>query len=145
MGAGCTALPLHCAVTGGGLPGRGGLSIWSDRGSSLMPLSLGEGDQSGEPEAESLPLRRALRKSLSAAPAAAAVACNICRERRENRTAVSLRPRRGGAVYVAQCDRRQGRGRAQRVSNQRTLGSWVSQANWLPWFPASSWRRMPSF
>lgn len=58
----------------GGLSGRWGLSIWSDGGSSLMPLSLGEGDQIGEPDTESLPVRRALRKSSSACSAG----CSSC-------------------------------------------------------------------
>lgn len=53
-------------ASSGGLSGRWGLSIWSDGGSSLIPLSLGEGDQRGEPDTESPPVRRVLRKSLSA-------------------------------------------------------------------------------
>lgn len=59
-------LLLMCWVSPGGLSERCGLSMWSEVGSSLMPLSLGDGDQSGEPDTESLPLRRAVRKSLSA-------------------------------------------------------------------------------
>lgn len=58
-------LLLMCWVSPGGLSERCGLSMWSEVGSSLMPLSLGDGDQSGEPDTESLPLRRAVRKSLS--------------------------------------------------------------------------------
>lgn len=58
----------------GGLSGRCGLSIWSEGGSSLIPLSLGDGDQRGEPDTESLPLSKALRKSSSACPGG----CSIC-------------------------------------------------------------------
>lgn len=66
-------VPKYCASPGG-LSDRCGLSIWSEGGSSLIPLSLGDGDQRGDPDTESLPLRRALRKSSSARSGG----CNIC-------------------------------------------------------------------
>lgn len=58
-----------------GLSGRWGLSPWSDGESSLIPLSLGVGDHRGEPDTESLPVRIALRKSLSSWLAV----CSTCR------------------------------------------------------------------
>lgn len=36
------------------LAGGGGLSKWSERGSSLMPLSLGDGTHRGELEPDTL-------------------------------------------------------------------------------------------
>ncbi len=47
----------------GGLAVGGGLSMWSEWGSSLIPLSLGEGDQTGDPETESYPPKSALKNS----------------------------------------------------------------------------------
>lgn len=50
-------------ATKGGLPVGGGLSMWSEWGSSLIPLSLGDGDQTGDPYTESDPPRSALKNS----------------------------------------------------------------------------------
>lgn len=69
----CGLEPKYC-TSPGGLSDRCGLSIWSEGGSSLIPLSLGDGDQRGEPDTESLPLRRALRKSSFARSGG----CSIC-------------------------------------------------------------------
>lgn len=68
--------PKHW-VSPGGLSDLCGLSIWSEVGSSLIPLSLGDGDQRGESDTESFPLRRALRKSSSACWGG----CSVCWEK----------------------------------------------------------------
>lgn len=130
----------------GGLSGRCGLSIWSDGGSSLIPLSLGEGDQTGEPDTESLPVKRALRKSLSACSAC----CSICWVK--TLSLVCMRQQQDDRWFLLNKDLQSVSRRNYRVETKqtdftvsRTFGSWNGQVWWLPWCPVSSWRRLPSF
>lgn len=152
----CGLVPKYWASSGG-LSGRWGLSIWSEGGSSLIPLSLGEGDQRGEPDTESFPLRRALRKSSSVCSAG----CSICWVKNPKLSLGCLCEMTTRWDSLLKTHRACHGGTAQYIQSKQlflaymsdiknptvshTFDSWTGQVWWLPWRPVSSWRRIPSF
>lgn len=115
----------------GGLSGRWGLSIWSDGGSSLIPLSLGDGDQSGEADTESPPRRSALRKSSFGCSGG----CNICWVKTSSGTIILY-------VWGNNIQRTPTRKwEKEDITVSHTFGSWIGQVC----CSGSSWRRIPLF
>lgn len=130
-----------------GLSGRCGLSIWSEAGSSLIPLSLGDGDQRGEPDTESPPpVSRALRKSPFAGPF-------CCTTWRFGGTMIRPQQRRGHKNRRAMAEENFKLGKHCRETIRliffsmvlRTFGSCGIQVWWFPWCPAAWWPRLPAF